>query len=157
MKKCSKCKTEKKLNMFAKDKNRWDGLQYYCRECVRGYSQSSKGKAAVRKYNASTEGKASKAKYNAKRSKTVEGRTAQIISSAKYQANNPHKVKAHTMVSNAIKMGSLINPSQCSLCTGGRKPEAHHDDYNFPLKVRWLCRPCHKAWHRENKAIQFKK
>ena len=36
---CSKCKIEKNLNEFGKDKNTKDGLRYICKECANGYSK----------------------------------------------------------------------------------------------------------------------
>lgn len=33
---------------------------------------------------------------------------------------------------------------------GRRYVVAHHDDYAFPLVVRWLCIPCHMDWHLEH-------
>jgi hypothetical protein len=26
---------------------------------------------------------------------------------------------------------------------------AHHEDYDRPLDVMWLCQPCHKQRHKE--------
>lgn len=44
-----------------------------------------------------------------------------------------------------IRRGKLI-PEPCEVCQAD-KVEAHHDDYDKPLSVRWLCRPCHLAHH----------
>lgn len=43
--------------------------------------------------------------------------------------------------------GKLV-PRPCEKC-GAAKVEKHHDDYSKPLEVRWLCRGCHLAHHRE--------
>lgn len=34
----------------------------------------------------------------------------------------------------------------CEIC--GAKAEAHHEDYNKPLEVRWLCFKHHREWHK---------
>lgn len=43
-----------------------------------------------------------------------------------------------------------IQRKPCEQC-GEIKVEAHHDDYNKPYEVRWLCRRCHIAHHKELK------
>ena len=45
--------------------------------------------------------------------------------------------------------------AQESLATGGsrRSTIAHHDDYNRPLTVRWLCKTHHGLWHAKHRAI----
>lgn len=34
----------------------------------------------------------------------------------------------------------------CIVC-GDEKSERHHEDYSKPLKITWLCRKCHAAYH----------
>lgn len=62
---------------------------------------------------------------------------------------------AHQIFQKAIDSGE-IQKQPCEIC-GEDKAEAHHDDYNKPLEVRWLCRNCHKEWHRNNKPSYYKK
>lgn len=70
---------------------------------------------------------------------------------------------AHRLVAAALGVGALFRPSGCESCgESGRMKDgrsciqAHHDDYNKPLEVRWLCQRCHWRWHKENKAIEKK-
>ena len=68
---------------------------------------------------------------------------------------------AHNKVEKAVKRGELVRPTVCSECGGagqdyrdGRSSiQAHHDDYNKPLDVRWLCQPCHHEWHKHNEPV----
>lgn len=62
MKKCSKCKIFKELNEFGSNKSRKDGLNAYCKVCVRIYDKrlDIHGKSIKQKYNSD---------YNAKYSK----------------------------------------------------------------------------------------
>ena len=41
----------------------------------------------------------------------------------------------------------------CSECGSTKNVVRHHDDYTKPLAIRWLCRACHMAWHKENQPI----
>lgn len=68
--------------------------------------------------------------------------------------------KANHLVEKAVKKGVLIQKVRCEECNktktfsdGRTGVHAHHDDYNKPLKVRWLCQKCHHEWHKENTAI----
>lgn len=63
----------------------------------------------------------------------------------------PLKEAAHREVKHAIGNGTLVRPALCSECGSDRHVpiSAHHDDYNKPLDVRWLCAVCHKVAHRE--------
>lgn len=43
--------------------------------------------------------------------------------------------------------GKLIQLS-CECC-GDEKSQMHHEDYDKPLQVQWLCRKCHLELHGE--------
>lgn len=46
------------------------------------------------------------------------------------------------------RRGRLV-PRPCEGC-GAADVEKHHEDYGQPLAVRWFCRACHLAHHRES-------
>jgi hypothetical protein len=53
---------------------------------------------------------------------------------------------AHNAVRDAVRAGVLVRPESCSLC--GQVPangriEGHHESYDRPLDVEWLCTRCH--------------
>ena len=69
--------------------------------------------------------------------------------------------KAQNLLETAIKQGAIERKTHCEECgdtgefkDGRSKIQAHHDDYNKPLQVRWLCQPCHFKWHEENEPIR---
>lgn len=38
------------------------------------------------------------------------------------------------------------DPQPCEQC-GAERADRHHDDYDKPLDIRWLCRECHIQHH----------
>lgn len=65
-----------------------------------------------------------------------------------------HKAEARARcnVAYARRKGEIIK-QPCEIC-GSSKTDAHHDDYNKPLEVRWLCKKCHREWHSHNEPIR---
>ena len=66
---------------------------------------------------------------------------------------------AQNITETAIQRGALIR-KPCEVCgasgtfaDGRSEVQAHHDDYNKPLEVRWLCQKHHHEWHSSNKAV----
>ncbi len=39
-------------------------------------------------------------------------------------------------------------PTRCEECNYKGRLDAHHHDYNKALEVTFLCKPCHREWHR---------
>lgn len=62
-----------------------------------------------------------------------------------YRTRNKHKRNARDRVRYAIKTGK-IKRLPCERC-GNVRSEAHHEDYEKPLEVKWLCKKCHSKEH----------
>ncbi len=77
------------------------------------------------------------------------GQDAAMLKTDTRQANwrraNPGKYDAHLAVQRAVKAGEL-EKQPCEVC-GVEAVDAHHDQYDEPLKVRWLCRRHHTRLH----------
>jgi hypothetical protein len=73
---------------------------------------------------------------------------------AYYRAKYPHRIKANSAVMCALKKG-ILKKQPCEECgSDALKSHAHHDDYNKPLDVRWLCSIHHREWHMNNEVIE---
>ena len=65
-----------------------------------------------------------------------------------WQARHPNAGKIKEKVNKAIRQGLLERPLRCDMC--GRvqcRINAHHNDYNFPFDIIWVCSSCHKKIH----------
>jgi hypothetical protein len=88
-----------------------------------------------------------KAKYCSMRCGNA-GRYAENPRQKAYPGLTPQRV-AHMAVWRALRDGDLLKPDKCSECDrGDRRIDAHHEDYERPLAVEWLCRSCHMRRHR---------
>ncbi len=62
--------------------------------------------------------------------------------------------RCHRELKKSIK-DNLIYPGPCEVCATNININGHHEDYNNPLIVRWLCHKHHMSVHalfRESKA-----
>ena len=147
---CGACKTEKSLAEFGKRSASVDGLAAKCKSCQSAYDKARANKperVALRAAYAATD--AGKAAMNRGRAKYAEAHRQEATDRCKqYRAENPIKHKAHDLVAYAMRTGALIK-LPCEVC-GDPSDVAHHDDYEKPLDVRWLCASHHRYWHAEN-------
>lgn len=60
------------------------------------------------------------------------------------------RVKARSILNHYLRDNKIQRPN-CELCD--LKAEAHHDDYNKPLEVKWLCFKHHRLYHKIGKKI----
>ena len=131
-KRCFKCGEVKTLSAFYKHPQMPDGHVNKCKECnKRDVILNRKDK--IDYYRA----------YDRKRGSR---RTAE--DTREYRARFPKKYKAHGAVNNALRAGKLFKQN-CEVC-GSIESNGHHDDYDKPLEVRWLCAEHHCEWHSLN-------
>jgi len=153
-KKCFKCGEVKPLSEFYKHKQMADGHLNKCKECNKKDVKENRDKNIdyYRDYDKTRFKEDPRVKARHKRyAKTEAGKEKGNEAKRRYQANNPIKRLATNVVNNAVRDGKIVKPHNCESCGDeSNRMHGHHDDYAFPLVVRWLCPKCHKAWHNEN-------
>jgi len=96
-----------------------------------------------------------------RRRTTMRPRERMGLSNRFYRGGDRQDDRAQNVIQNAVKRGRVTRPDSCEACgtvppafkDGRTAIQAHHDDYNKPLDVRWLCQPCHHEWHQSHQAI----
>lgn len=67
-----------------------------------------------------------------------------------WRIRNRLKQKVHNIAEKALERGQIKRKQNCENCgTTNRRLEMHHEDYNFPLIVQWLCPSCHGLTKRK--------
>jgi ribosomal protein S27AE len=137
-KECFKCKTVKPLEEFYKHSMMADGHVNKCKVC---------NKKDVIKHRLKNIERIRE--YDRQRGKLPERKRHNAVVNQAWRAEDRRRTRAHNAVSRAISKGILAR-GLCCRC-GSAKTLAHHDDYDKPLDVMWLCQPCHKQRHKELK------
>jgi len=138
-KNCFKCNTVKPLEDFYKHPQMLDGHVNKCKECNKNDVTSNRNKN-IEKIR----------QYDRVRAKNPERAKAASAISKAWRQEDSRRTKCHNAVTRAIRNGHL-NRMPCQVC-GVEKSYAHHEDYDKPLEVIWLCQPCHKQRHKEMKS-----
>lgn len=64
-------------------------------------------------------------------------------------------VDARKDVGRAVAAGILTRPANCEQCGAEGRVYGHHDSYDRPLDVRWLCPRCHQLAHGKPLAARY--
>jgi len=140
-KECFKCKTVKPLEEFYKHSAMADGHLNKCKECTKK-DVGQHREQNLEKVRA----------YDRERGKNKERLKAAVEINRAWRAEDKRRMAAHNAVSRAVRNGHLFR-EPCIRC-GESKSLAHHEDYDKPLDVVWLCQPCHKQRHKEIDALK---
>lgn len=57
------------------------------------------------------------------------------------------QVRVAGLINMRIRRGLLRRPDRCSECGQEARVDGHHEDYDKPYEVEWLCRSCHMKRH----------
>lgn len=131
-KQCKKCGIKKSLDMFYKHSKSSDGVSGKCKECAKADARTVRY-LRIDYYR----------EYDRNR-----GNRQPREYLKEYRKKNPKKYKANCAINNALRSGK-IKKLPCEIC-GSEKSVGHHDDYDKPMSVRWLCQAHHKQWHAAN-------
>lgn len=142
MKTCSKCKVEKPLTDFSKDRgNKKDGANYWCKSCWRLYGQENQAKIRRRKKCYYQENRIKFLHKQKKYKQSDKGKATGKRSRQKY----PERCKAVQALCYAVRSGKMNRSVFCEKCGLPAETDGHHADYSKPLEVEWLCKKCHVA------------
>lgn len=114
-----------------------------CESCLRIQHREYRAHHPQKRYPASP----AKIKSDRKHARTEKCKAARRRQYANAKLNPLWRIRniARNAVRLALDRGDLVR-KPCETC-GNLKSEAHHDDYNLPLQVKWLCRKHHIQAH----------
>ena len=151
---CIKCNVKKPETDYYKSQIR-NNNRGQCKECTKARVRANR--AANAEYYKEFDRNRANLPHRVQARKdyqaTKQGKKALAKSKAAHYYRYPNRSAARSAVTNAVRDGRLHKPSECESCNDTTTLHGHHCDYNKPLDVMWLCDPCHKQWHRDNKPI----
>lgn len=130
---CTRCNKTFNISMFYKRSSSIDGYRCQCKLCVQDITRVSRN-ISQRKYANSQKGIDTEKRHSKKRQERV-------------KFLNRDKVY--------MKVRRKLKSSPCEVC-GCVSSQAHHEDYNKPLEVVWLCQKHHSGVHREKRMAYIK-
>jgi hypothetical protein len=130
MKTCFKCGTSKPLTDYYKHPQMGDGHLNKCKECARKDS-------------------ADRLEIKTQDPEWVEKEKLRHVEKFRRYRNGTEleikKIKARSAVKHAISKNE-IQKEPCAVC-GNHKVQGHHEDYDKPLDITWLCIRHHNDRH----------
>jgi hypothetical protein len=139
---CGRCGEFKPYSDFYKNKRGVLGITYSCKKCHNATSIATRDKERARDANR---------EY---------ARRARLKNPERFREvwrGRPHrrgkKESARVALNIAVRDGKIIKPDTCSECGCFGRITAHHNNYDLPLSVEWLCYECHGKRHRKEQLV----
>lgn len=139
-KRCSVCERSKPLGDFYRHPRSRDGRAGLCKSC-----QKARARARYARKSQDPEWR---------ESERVRAREKfHRLYSGKPKAPRSKKRDARVAVGNAVRDRRIAPAPNCETCGhdfSEFRREAHHTDYDEPLRVIWLCSRCHRRRHQRS-------
>ena len=151
MKTCFKCGQSKPLNEFYAHPRCRQGTLNKCKECAKidaglHYQKQMQDPMWIAKERERQRIKERARRAAGKAVPDQEGKN-------RWARRNPHKVRAQNKARTAVIKGKIAK-LPCEVC-GSASVQGHHDDYDRPLDVRWLCTKHHAEHHVRVRLMEF--
>jgi len=157
MKTCFKCKVSKPESEFYRHPQMADGYLGKCKECAKRDTIENRNKHSLyyREYDRSRADLPKRVEARKSYEKTSEGREARKKANEVWKSRNPRKRAAEVLFRNRQRNDPSLSKKPCEVC-GAEKVHGHHENYDEPLKVRWLCPKHHSERHKEMRKLGIK-
>lgn len=158
---CRKCNKSLPITEFHKKSDNLGGLDFACKACHRERNKEYRAKRVPIQNEIDRPmckcGRGTRAgifgdekctlckKEYMKKYHKVKSRWERMSAEAKQKENVRRRCRER-LESKGYHKGA------CAVC-GDKKTEIHHNDYNKPHDIVWLCRKHHAEWHYTNVAI----
>ena len=143
MKTCAKCGGSKPISQFYRNKNNADNLAGKCKECYKKDVQANY-----------LNNRQHYLEYEKERRQRPERKACRDKFRTRYEGKYPEKFAAKVILNHAVESGKIMK-QPCHIC-GGKRVEAHHEDYTKPLDVEWLCNKHHREKHNSDTSTRGK-
>jgi hypothetical protein len=150
LKQCTKCREQKERTEFYAHPKTADRLLSACKECTKKAVRENRARNIeyYRQFDRERAMLPHRAKARTEYQRTPGGKAALLRGRRSYVSRNPDKYLAVTMVNNAIRDGRL-KKMPCEVCGATYRIHGHHDRYDRPLEVVWLCATHHAERHKK--------
>lgn len=155
---CFKCGAKLPLEAFYAHPRMADGHLNKCKACARADVRLNRKKrqSYYRLYDAHRYREDPKrSQFRSEYALTSGGQEKLRTAKVRWAQKNRFKCRAHRLLNNALRSGGVQKPAACEACgvevEDSRRLHAHHEDYDKPLEVEWLCSACHGLRHTRHK------
>lgn len=134
---CCFCGLVKPATEFYRNRASKDKLYQYCKSCSKIFNQKM--------YDKNPEPYKERARKQRKSVRTE----VRNLWAQRYRTKYREKDLARQKASKAIRKGKIQKPQTCERCGEQfSNLQAHHENYEKPLEIVWLCESCHKLLHK---------